>query len=564
MRSLLWLVWAALAVILGWTAISYKAPAIQQDILTRSTEAVKPLNANAEVVVDGRFVTLRGPEPSEDAKSKTLSAADDVRGALGPWDGLWVPVAAAATKAVEFFSADKAADGKLTLAGSVPSDEAKAAVEDAAKASFTGEIDNQLTVSGTGGPTTLQGIADALKSLGSLDTGSLLALPDRFRLSGKTADQAVADAADALATADPAKWGVFVQGPATAAPAAAPAAPPVEPIAHFNAVKTPNGGIVASGEVASEAERGSLLDTLRGMAGGATVIDRLSVRDQGLPDGWGDRIASGFKALSGLDWGSLTLDGAQSYLNGSGAADKIGALVGDLGSGWTSDVTPTPTDPDTVRISELETAVEKAQDDGKAALAKAQAEAEAARAAIEDAAKAAAAKLQGETDGRAKTEADLQTANAKIAELQALLAAKPAAPAPVQSGAPANDQVKACNDAMANVMSGKTIEFATARANITANGMALIDAIAAEAKPCLSAGLLVTVTGHTDDDGSDDQNMVLSERRADAVKAALVERGLPAADITTQGYGETRPIATNETPEGRAQNRRIAFDWFVR
>lgn len=65
------------------------------------------------------------------------------------------------------------------------------------------------------------------------------------------------------------------------------------------------------------------------------------------------------------------------------------------------------------------------------------------------------------------------------------------------------------------------------------------------------------VTGHTDSVGKEDYNQKLSERRAQAVSAYLVEKGVAANRIVTKGYGESRPVADNKTAAGRAQNRRV-------
>lgn len=67
----------------------------------------------------------------------------------------------------------------------------------------------------------------------------------------------------------------------------------------------------------------------------------------------------------------------------------------------------------------------------------------------------------------------------------------------------------------------------------------------------------VDVYGHTDSTGTDAYNQTLSERRAGAVADYLVMRGVESARLETLGYGETQPIASNDTPEGRAQNRRV-------
>jgi OOP family OmpA-OmpF porin len=66
----------------------------------------------------------------------------------------------------------------------------------------------------------------------------------------------------------------------------------------------------------------------------------------------------------------------------------------------------------------------------------------------------------------------------------------------------------------------------------------------------------IELAGHTDSDGDDAFNMQLSQRRADAVKNYLIKKGIAANRILTKGYGETTPIATNETSEGKAKNRR--------
>lgn len=66
----------------------------------------------------------------------------------------------------------------------------------------------------------------------------------------------------------------------------------------------------------------------------------------------------------------------------------------------------------------------------------------------------------------------------------------------------------------------------------------------------------VIVEGHTDNMGSDAYNQKLSEQRADAVRDYLIQKGIASARIQIKGYGESRPIADNKTPEGQAQNRR--------
>ena len=69
----------------------------------------------------------------------------------------------------------------------------------------------------------------------------------------------------------------------------------------------------------------------------------------------------------------------------------------------------------------------------------------------------------------------------------------------------------------------------------------------------------VEIAGHTDNVGNANYNRRLSQQRAESVKTWLVENGIEAARLTTRGYGHTQPVASNDTPEGQAQNRRIEF-----
>jgi outer membrane protein OmpA-like peptidoglycan-associated protein len=71
---------------------------------------------------------------------------------------------------------------------------------------------------------------------------------------------------------------------------------------------------------------------------------------------------------------------------------------------------------------------------------------------------------------------------------------------------------------------------------------------------------LITVKGHTDSTGTDDYNQKLSERRALAVGQYLQSKNVAQQRLAAVGYGETRPVASNNTPEGRAQNRRVELE----
>ena len=71
--------------------------------------------------------------------------------------------------------------------------------------------------------------------------------------------------------------------------------------------------------------------------------------------------------------------------------------------------------------------------------------------------------------------------------------------------------------------------------------------------------ITIEIQGHTDSRGGDDYNMRLSGERAEAVRQYLMQQGIAAGRLTARGYGETRPIDTNRTEAGRANNRRVEF-----
>lgn len=104
-------------------------------------------------------------------------------------------------------------------------------------------------------------------------------------------------------------------------------------------------------------------------------------------------------------------------------------------------------------------------------------------------------------------------------------------------------------------LASRTIEFEPGNSTLTGSGRQTLDLLV----PVLQrlSGRSFEVTGHTDALGSRPQNIALSAARADAVKAYLVVKGIVGDSITTSGAGPDRPVAANDTPDGRARNRRI-------
>lgn len=99
------------------------------------------------------------------------------------------------------------------------------------------------------------------------------------------------------------------------------------------------------------------------------------------------------------------------------------------------------------------------------------------------------------------------------------------------------------------------VTFASNQASVQPQFFPVIDDVAQVLKQYDQS--LVDVMGHADSDGTDEYNLDLSRRRAISVADMLVRRGVQPGRLVVDGYGEARPIASNATPEGKAQNRRV-------
>jgi outer membrane protein OmpA-like peptidoglycan-associated protein len=99
------------------------------------------------------------------------------------------------------------------------------------------------------------------------------------------------------------------------------------------------------------------------------------------------------------------------------------------------------------------------------------------------------------------------------------------------------------------------VTFDTDSAAIKSSFRSVLDGVAQtiSQEPSINA----QVVGHTDSTGSPDHNLTLSKRRAESVAGYLADRGIAGARLTADGRGETQPIASNETDQGRTQNRRV-------
>ena len=199
--------------------------------------------------------------------------------------------------------------------------------------------------------------------------------------------------------------------------------------------------------------------------------------------------------------------------------------------------------------------------DREATVAQLQAELEEKAEAIET------ASVASETDGDPSEE--LQSLSARLAELTELVDSQTETISHLRMGfdqKPASpmEMASACIDRANKIFEISQIKFGTGTSSISEQSTATLDHLRDLAIGCESDEMFIEIGGHTDSQGAEAANQRLSEARANSVRDFLIGRGIPADTMIAVGYGESQPIATNDTPVGRAQNRRITFTWQMR
>jgi outer membrane protein OmpA-like peptidoglycan-associated protein len=245
---------------------------------------------------------------------------------------------------------------------------------------------------------------------------------------------------------------------------------------------------------------------------------------------------------------------------GSGAPAAPATPPGDAAA-------PAATDDAASRAAEEEAATEakrKADQEAEAAADKAAQDAEAQRKAEQEAAEAkakaeaeaaAAAKAAEEAEAQRQAEekavAEKAAADAEAKRLADEAAAKAEAEAKLQQA------IEGCRDSLNAEVTASKFSFANESWAVSRSGRAVLDKIVGIIADC--GDVTIEVGGHTDSIGSDASNKRISQLRADAVVATLKDKGVDGSKLTAVGYGKEKPVASNDSADGRRQNRRIEF-----
>ncbi len=296
----------------------------------------------------------------------------------------------------------------------------------------------------------------------------------------------------------------FVRDDLPAAPAASAPRPdtamPTPEVSYRTRIAVSDGGVVLEGSVPDEATRRRVVRLAQDLFGIAGVEARLELRP-GAPPGWEQAAGTALEIADRLVIGEVVL------------ADTDVSVTGLTGT------------------AEAEQAVSQALD-----------------AALPDGFTSTA-----ETGSRQELDAVLRTSPG--------LAARLAARDEQTRGGAIRDvesiDATECETTFRATLGARRVLFATGSDELTAPSERLLEELTMVLKLCPQARLVIE--GHTDDQGLVENNLELSQRRAEAVMQFFVVRGISLSRLSARGYGEEQPLVENRTAADRARNRRIEF-----
>lgn len=505
------------------------------------------------------------------------------------------------------WSAVKSADGAIRLVGSIGSPEARDRILAAARASTTGPVTDAMTVIG-GLPANLEAKAlSAIEQLKGLASGTAKVAGTVYSFTGVAADPA---AFDRLAGAVRGTQDGFSIGDLIVAP------PVVTPFS-WSAQRSPDA-LTLQGFAPSEAAKAAVLALAGRVAGGLRVVDEMRLAG-GFPDGvnFAELTEAALTQLFRLTEGSAQINGNRLTLAGrapdAGVAMSVSQALAAVGAPVVAmtdialppaEIPPPPAPPplsaDLVApLPRLETLAPVAQQlplpavpvpppsleamappvqqlilpfvppalppvvaqptapvaatsgsSGSGTVAAAAASAPTAGAPPAPTPSASASSVAG-SGGAASTVAN---AAGSAAAPPPAPAAMPPPPAPAPLWLPPPD----CSAIIQTALEGDRILFDYFKAEQRAEHGPVLDRLAAAIKRC-GAEARIEVAGHTDSHNWTGQNQKLSEDRAGVMRSELLRRGVEARALVVVGYAASKPVAPNDSEEGRALNRRVEF-----
>ena len=400
------------------------------------------------------------------------------------------------------------ADAVMTLSGFAPSEAARTQTIAAAKsATLGGRVVDQLKIAGglPPGVDFAAATAFALSQLGQLRSGMAKLTDNGLQIEGLALDAASYRAASA-ALSSPLPAGLKMERADITPPA-------VQPYA-WKASRSAKS-LRFSGYYPDEVSGRTMASALQRFPNNLALQDDTTIAS-GAPAGFIPAMAMGLDQLSRLETGEAQIQGGKLTIEGVAASERIANEVKDAVSKLVGGM------PVETRLTFVPSLA-----------------APAAPAPVRPAA-----------------------ASAPTTPPQQLTAASPSSSPTVQATSvipkPAAEVVAECTANLAASVRSGQILFQSSRALVLPASQPVIDRIAEAMKRC--PAMTIEIGGHTDATGNPTLNETLSKSRADAISSLLARAGVDANRMRTAGYGSSKPVADNETSDGKAKNRRIEFN----
>jgi len=509
------------------------------------------------IVVEGRAVDEAVAERVRAALRSTFPASYAVT------ERLTFPAPVVAT--VEpYVTAIAATADTLVLSGHVPSEAARSDLVATIATRFPkAAVDDRMELGG-GAPEGWKACVEAgLLALKRLGVASMSVTDRRLEVTGRTDDENLAE-----------KLSGEVRAAANRACDSAVRLTldlPPEPSLNWRATFDGQGLIVLDGEVPDAETRAELVALAGRTFAGAQVTDNLKIASVRAGK-WPKVAALGVRLLGKMRRGEAVVSGHELALRGE---VKDTAVASNLRDQLAREITKgyRGVDAIEVRSDAMIWAEQEAKRRAEAERLK-----EAEEAARKQAAEAAVRQQAEQARQAEQNEARRQQAEREAGQRRQTMA--PAAEAPPAAGEDAararaeeaerarqaesavikarqREEADACQAQMRDIARQGVIRFAWASATLEAESLPTLKRLAEVAGVCPLAR--IEIEGHTDAEGTPERNRKLSERRAQSVVDYLTAAGVDPSRLTAVGYGETRPVASNDTAEDRAKNRRIEF-----
>ncbi len=571
-------------------AAMLKADLIEQDLADKTLESLKDTHGWAQVTVDGRDVKLSGVAPSEEALGEVISMVEDVPEVrIAASDAtIYEPPPIPTISPYEW---QATLDGSVvTMNGYVQSEEDRGKIISLVEKHLSNVSITDQTELGKGAPDNFDiAISAALEILSGLKAGKVSFTDKKFSAAGEAG--AVGSYEDTISSVSGLPDWLNVESveiePATASP-------------YQLSIQKNDASLSIGGHVPSDAVKDSILAAARSAFSDFTIEDQSRIA-RGAPESvnWLEASKSGIGLLTHLKSGSVAIEDDRFSISGDVESEEIYRRVTDalkmgldggirlaekdiklpvaapymwLVSKYGSEITlagHVENDEDNAAVIEMvkrTTGFDAIKNLHGLASGKPEAFDKARQVATElvntlynSEAVLADKKLtiKGEADSEAtrKKVIEVITTNLPpdyVGEHEiAILNVKPIEP-------PKLVGKKECQYLLNSSLAKGKINFEVDKAVISQTSTGLLDEIVSSAARCPEAR--IEIAGHTDSDGDDAYNQKLSEGRAIAVREYLIKKGIAASRLDASGYGESRPLQSNETLEGKARNRRIEFN----